>query len=111
MVVVVRDKVVVMAVSPGEYIQDTEEYINIELDSSRNRLIRLEIILTAGTFALAIFTLVGGDLASYLPPLTCLVHHTCPSSHHTWPPSLTSPHLFGASVVFPSPRFGLDAFE
>jgi len=25
----------------AEYIQDTEEYINIELDSSRNRLIRL----------------------------------------------------------------------
>ena len=44
----------------GEYVEDTEEYINIELDSSRNRLIRLEVVLTAGTFALAIFTLVGG---------------------------------------------------
>lgn len=58
----------VAVVFSGEYIEDTEEYINIELDSSRNRLIRLEIILTAGTFALAIFTLVGGDLASYSPP-------------------------------------------
>ncbi len=27
-------------VSVGEYVKDTEEYINIELDSSRNRLIR-----------------------------------------------------------------------
>lgn len=41
-------------------MEDTEEYINIELDSSRNRLIKLEVVLTAGTFALAIFTLVGG---------------------------------------------------
>ena len=45
----------------GEYVEDTEEYINIELDSSRNRLIKLEVVLTAGTFALAIFTLVGGE--------------------------------------------------
>lgn len=45
----------------GEYVQDTEEFVNIELDSSRNRLIRLEIVLTAGTFALAIFSLVGGE--------------------------------------------------
>ena len=46
----------------GEYIQDTEEFVNIELDSARNRLIRLEIVLTAATFALAIFSLVGGAL-------------------------------------------------
>jgi len=54
----------------GEYIEDTEQYINIELDSSRNRLIRLEIILTAGTFALAVFTLVGGILGEnvVIPP-------------------------------------------
>lgn len=45
----------------GEYIEDTEEYINIDLDSSRNRLLRLEIILTAGTFAIAIFSVIAGD--------------------------------------------------
>lgn len=50
----------------GEYVEDTEEYINIELDSSRNRLIKLEVVLTAGTFALAIFTLVGGACCSSL---------------------------------------------
>lgn len=44
----------------GEFIEDTEEYINIELDSSRNRLLRLEIVLTAATFAIAIFSLVAG---------------------------------------------------
>ncbi len=48
----------------GEFIKDTEEYINIELDSSRNRLIRLEIVLTAGTFGVAIFSLVAGALPS-----------------------------------------------
>lgn len=50
----------------GEFIKDTEEYINIELDSSRNRLIRLEIVLTAGTFAVAIWSLVGSAI---LPPI------------------------------------------
>ncbi|CAL8469012.1 g8553 [Coccomyxa elongata] len=57
-------------VSIGEFIKDTEEYINIELDSSRNRLIRLEIVLTAGTFAVAIFSLVAGILGEnlILPP-------------------------------------------
>ncbi len=52
----------------GEFIKDTEEYINIELDSSRNRLIRLEIVLTAGTFAVAIFSLVAGELSN---PIVC----------------------------------------
>jgi hypothetical protein len=33
---------------PGEYIDDTEDYINIELDYSRNRLLRLEIMITVG---------------------------------------------------------------
>ena len=54
----------------GEYVEDTEEYINIELDSSRNRLIRLEVVLTAGTFALAIFTLVGGGWLGQRPSAT-----------------------------------------
>ena len=44
----------------GEFIEDTEEYINIELDSSRNRLLRLEIVLTAGTFGITMFSLVAG---------------------------------------------------
>lgn len=47
----------------GEYIEDTEEYINIELDSSRNRLLRLEIVLTAGTFGIAMFGLVAGSVS------------------------------------------------
>lgn len=60
----------------GEFIEDTEEYINIELDSSRNRLLRLEIVLTAATCGIAIFSLVAGEEA--------LVHS------ESWPESPTT---------------------
>ena len=46
----------------AEYIQDTEEYINIELDSSRNRLIRLEVVINTATFSIAMYSLVAGEL-------------------------------------------------
>ena len=55
-----RDLTLSKACWTGEYIEDTEEYINIELDSSRNRLIRLEIVLTGATFSLALWNLVAG---------------------------------------------------
>lgn len=45
----------------AEYIQDTEEYINIELDSSRNRLIRLEVVINTATFSIAMYSLVAGE--------------------------------------------------
>lgn len=38
---------------PGEYIDDTEDYINIELDYSRNRLLRLEIMITVRSSQIA----------------------------------------------------------
>ena len=86
----------------GEYIQDTEEFVNIELDSARNRLIRLEIVLTAATFALSIFALVGGEVllrnaACQVPHapavvlhvvLHCRVSQVLPAGLHdmrTWP--------------------------
>lgn len=47
-------------------MQDTEEYINIELDASRNRLIRLEILLTAAAFSMAPFNLLAGILGENL---------------------------------------------
>ena len=37
-----------------------QDYLNIELDSHRNQLIQLELLLTAGMFAMAIVTLVAG---------------------------------------------------
>lgn len=54
----------------GEYIDDTEDLINIELDYSRNKLIRLEILVTIGTFSLAFFNIVTGMLGENLviPP-------------------------------------------
>ena len=50
-----------------ENIRDTEEFVNFELDSSRNRLIRLEIVLTAATFGLAIFGTVAGKAWPVVP--------------------------------------------
>ncbi|CAL5224978.1 g7755 [Coccomyxa viridis] len=43
-----------------EYIDDTEDYINIELDNHRNQLIRLELILTAATLCIAIVGVISG---------------------------------------------------
>jgi hypothetical protein len=53
-------------VSLGAYIQDSEEFINIELDSSRNRLIRFEIILSVATFAIMPFNIISGMLGENL---------------------------------------------
>jgi hypothetical protein len=43
-------------------MKDTEDYINIELDSSQNRLFRLDIVLTAAAFSMEIFHVMGGEL-------------------------------------------------
>ena len=53
-------------VSVGEYIKDTEELVNIELDSARNRLIRFEVLLSVATFALLPFNLMAGVLGENL---------------------------------------------
>ena len=45
----------------AEYIDDTEEYINIELDSSRNRLIRLELLINTATFSIGMYSLFAGE--------------------------------------------------
>ena len=38
----------------------SQDYINIELDSHRNQLIQLELLLTAAMFAMALVTVVAG---------------------------------------------------
>ncbi|KAL5574446.1 hypothetical protein UlMin_016145 [Ulmus minor] len=43
-----------------EYIDDTEAFINIQLDNVRNQLIQFDLLVTAATFAVAIFGLVAG---------------------------------------------------
>lgn len=44
----------------SEYIDDTEDLINIELDHHRNQLIQLELILTTATFSIALIGVVSG---------------------------------------------------
>ncbi|KAG6547031.1 hypothetical protein Mapa_011648 [Marchantia paleacea] len=50
-----------------EYIDDTEDYINIQLDNHRNRLIQLELILSSATVVMAIYSLVAAIFGMNLP--------------------------------------------
>lgn len=50
-----------------EYIDDTEDYINIQLDNHRNQLIQLELFLSAGTVVMAIFAAVAGIFGMNIP--------------------------------------------
>ncbi|XP_077247371.1 magnesium transporter MRS2-I-like [Tasmannia lanceolata] len=51
----------------SEYIDDTENYINIQLDNHRNRLIQLNLFLTAGNVCLSIYDFVTSLLAMNVP--------------------------------------------
>lgn len=53
-----------------EYVDDTEDFINIELDSHRNQLIRLDLVLTSFTACMGLITAVTGLFAMnvYLRP-------------------------------------------
>ncbi|XP_076941108.1 magnesium transporter MRS2-1-like [Bidens hawaiensis] len=42
-----------------EYIDDTEDFINIQLDNVRNQLIQFELLLTTATFVVTVFGVVG----------------------------------------------------
>ncbi|XP_028758404.1 magnesium transporter MRS2-I-like isoform X2 [Neltuma alba] len=50
-----------------EYIDDTEDYINIQLDNHRNQLIQLELFLSSGTVCLSIYSLVGAIFGMNIP--------------------------------------------
>lgn len=50
-----------------EYIDDTEDYINIQLDNHRNQLIQLELVLSAGTVVMTIFAAVAGIFGMNIP--------------------------------------------
>ncbi|KAL1561802.1 Magnesium transporter MRS2-I [Salvia divinorum] len=50
-----------------EYIDNTEDYINIQLDNHRNQLIQLELFLSAGTVCLSIYSLVAGIFGMNIP--------------------------------------------
>ncbi|KAJ6795089.1 magnesium transporter MRS2-I [Iris pallida] len=50
-----------------EYIDDTEDYINIQLDNHRNQLIQLELFLSSGTACLSLYSLVAGVFGMNIP--------------------------------------------
>ncbi|XP_024642376.1 magnesium transporter MRS2-I isoform X2 [Medicago truncatula] len=50
-----------------EYIDDTEDYINIQMDNYRNQLIQLEIFLIAGELSLSFYALVIGIFSMNIP--------------------------------------------
>ncbi|XP_047342249.1 magnesium transporter MRS2-1-like [Impatiens glandulifera] len=57
---VVIDNTLNKLTSLKEYIDDTEDFINIQLDNVRNQLIQFELLLTTATFVVAIFGVVAG---------------------------------------------------
>ncbi|XP_074310788.1 magnesium transporter MRS2-1-like [Silene latifolia] len=57
---VVIDSTLNKLTSLKEYIEDTEDFINIQLDNVRNQLIQFELLLTTATFVVAIFGVIAG---------------------------------------------------
>lgn len=53
--------------SVREYVHDTEDYVNIQLDNQRNELIQLQLTLTIASFAIAIETLIAGFFGMNIP--------------------------------------------
>ncbi|DBA89531.1 TPA: hypothetical protein ACH3X1_016181 [Trebouxia sp. C0004] len=43
-----------------EYVDDTEDFVNIELDGQRNQLIKIGLVLVTGTFAVGLIKAVAG---------------------------------------------------
>ncbi|CAA7027119.1 unnamed protein product [Microthlaspi erraticum] len=50
-----------------EYIDDTEDYINIQLDNHRNQLIQLELMLSSGTVCVSMYSMVAGIFGMNIP--------------------------------------------
>ena len=50
-----------------EYIDDTEDYVNIQLDNQRNELIQLQLTLTIASFGIATNTYIAGAFAMNIP--------------------------------------------
>ncbi|MED6219051.1 Magnesium transporter MRS2-4 [Stylosanthes scabra] len=59
--------------SVREYIDDTEDYVNIQLDNHRNELIQLQLTLTIASFAIAVETLIAGCFGMNIP---CSLYNT-----------------------------------
>ncbi|CAN0880786.1 Magnesium transporter MRS2-4 [Linum grandiflorum] len=59
--------------SVREYIDDTEDYVNIQLDNQRNELIQLQLTLTIASFAIAMETLIASVFGMNIP---CTLYET-----------------------------------
>ncbi|KAK7274959.1 hypothetical protein RIF29_16062 [Crotalaria pallida] len=57
---IVIDNTLNTLLSLKEYIDDTEDFINIKLGNIQNRLIQFEVLLTAATLIAAVFAAVAG---------------------------------------------------
>ncbi|XP_073291999.1 magnesium transporter MRS2-1-like isoform X1 [Primulina huaijiensis] len=64
---VVIDSTLNKLTSLKEYIDDTEDFINIQLDNVRNQLIQFELLLTTATFVVATFAVVAGIFGMNFP--------------------------------------------
>jgi magnesium transporter len=45
-----------------EYVDDTEDYINIMLDDKQNQLLQMGVMLTAATLVISTFIVIAGVL-------------------------------------------------
>ena len=70
-----------------EYVDDTEDYVNIQLDNQRNELIQLQLTLTIASFAIAMETLIAGFFGMNIPSSFYDVH------------GLFEPFVFGVSAA------------
>nr|ACU20087.1 unknown [Glycine max] len=50
-----------------EYIDDAEDYINIQLDNHRNQLIQLELFISVGTVCMSLYSLVAAIFGMNIP--------------------------------------------
>ncbi|KAL7251597.1 hypothetical protein ACSBR1_013440 [Camellia fascicularis] len=50
-----------------EYIDDTEDYINIQLDNHRNQLIQLELLLTSAGISVSLCSTMAGIFGANIP--------------------------------------------
>ena len=50
----------VVALKLREYVDDTEDYINIMLDDKQNHLLQMGVMLTTATMILSAFVVVAG---------------------------------------------------
>ncbi|XP_043696274.1 magnesium transporter MRS2-1-like [Telopea speciosissima] len=64
---VVIDNTLNKLTSLKEYIDDTEDFINIQLDNVRNQLIQFDLLLTTATFVVAICGVVAGVFGMNTP--------------------------------------------